>query len=246
MSMGRPAYAGGRRRRWPYVLVFILVFLVFVFVVADRISASVAQDRVANKLAGQRPFTGRPKVRIRGFPFLVQAGRGHYDDIEVSGPGQPVGPLGAVFIVAQLHGVHLPVSQAASGGDDPVPVDRADVAVRVSLDALAAASGVDSLQLRASGDQLIARAPVDVPGLGSVDVEATGALAPAGGRVVATLTSVRGVSAELPPGTEAAVRRALRVVVPVAGLPFDARAVSVTVEGGAVVISGSATGVVLS
>lgn len=240
-----PAAVRRARRRWPFVLAFLLVFVLFVLVVADRISVSLAQEQVADKLAGQRPFTARPSVQINGFPFLTQAARGRYADIEVAGPGQPVDRLGPVYITAHLRGVHLPPSQAARASDDPVPVDRAEVSLRLSLAALAAASGLPGLQLSARGDEVTARAPVSLPLLGTVDVSGTVRLEIESGRVVAVLTRLQGNSVPLPPAAVAVARRALALAVPVADLPYKAVAARVTVDGDDVLLSGAATGVVL-
>jgi hypothetical protein len=227
------------------VLLVVVVILLGLLAVADRIAVSVAEGRVADRLAGERPFAGRPDVSINGFPFLTQALDGVYDDIQVTGPGQPIGKLDPVRLDIHLHGVHLALSKATNHVDR-VPVDRGDISVIVSPQTLAAASGVDGLTLTANGDQLTARGPVDVPGLGTITVSATGNLVITDdGAIGATLTSVDGTKMSLPAGVLELAQKALGFNIPLTDLPFQATDVHTEVQDGQVRIRGQARNIVL-
>lgn len=227
------------------MLAAVLIVVLGLLVAADRIAVRTAEGRIADKLAGKRPFLGRPSVSIDGFPFLTQALDGTYDDIEVSGEGVPVGKLSQVHVDAHLRGVHLSLSDA-TGGVSQVPVDHADVSMSVSLSALAAASGIDGLTLTASGDQITAQGPVTLPGLGTVTVSATGRLVIDGaGDITADLTSLHGVGVVLPSSAHAAALSALDLTVAVDDLPFRSAATSVRVRPGSVVVSATARDLVL-
>ncbi|MFB7665064.1 DUF2993 domain-containing protein [Kitasatospora sp. NPDC056138] len=71
-------------------LIIGLVALVGLLVGADRIAVGVAQDEAADKLAGSGVISGRPTVRIDGFPFLTQAVAGRFDSVRLSGEGVTV------------------------------------------------------------------------------------------------------------------------------------------------------------
>lgn len=234
-----------RRRRWPWVLGVVLVVIVGLLVAVDRIAVSVAEDRIADRLTDESPFIGRPDVSINGFPFLTQAARGTYTDIVVSGKGEPVGRLGPVDVVTRLHGVHLSLADATSHVSS-VPVDRGEITVSVTLAALAHASGIEGLTLTADGDEITARGPVEIPGFGEVTVTATGRLlVNSAGDVTVDLQSFEGVEVKLPSSVQSVVRKALGLIVPVDDLPFDAVAASVRVDGDTVLVTGTATNIVL-
>jgi hypothetical protein len=246
-----PADAGDsprrRRRRHirgPIWLLCTLIFLGIVFVLVDKTATAVAQDKVATKLTGQRPFSGRPTVVIRGFPFLTQAVGGKYREIRVSGPGQPIAGLGAAQIDAQLHGVHIPLSDVAAGVGS-VPVDHADVQVRLPVSRLGAAVGVRGLKLTASGSNLRVYAPISLAGLVNVNVTAIAHLGVSGRSITVTVGSVRINGSAAPSAVASAAERALTVKIPVDTLGFSVKAASATVQGGQLVVSGSADNVVL-
>lgn len=65
-------------------LVITLVVLAVVFVVVDRVTHAAAQQQVAREVAVASNLSSPPDVRIRGFPFLTQAVRGHYRRIDLT------------------------------------------------------------------------------------------------------------------------------------------------------------------
>ena len=244
-----PGQVRARRRRrlhlrGPVWLLAIVAFLAVVFVLVDRTATTVAQDKIATKLTTQPPFTGRPTVVIRGVPFLVQAVRGKYRDIEVSGPGRPVAKLGIVAMDAHLYGVHIPLS-AIGGGVGSVPVDRVDVTVLVPVSRLGPALGVPGLRMTQSGGYVKMIAPIKVPLVGTVTVRATGRLTVTARQIRTTVTSVDASGGSLPAVAAAQARRALTVSLPVTTLGLDVKAAAAKVVGSTVVLTGSARKVVL-
>lgn len=242
------ASSARRRRRLhlrgPIWLLMILLFLGAVFVLIDRTATAVAQDKVATKLTGQAPFTSRPKVVIRGFPFLTQALRGRYRDIEVSGPGRPIPELGIVSITANLHGVHIPLSSIGSGVGS-VPVDEIDMQVRVPVSRVGAAVGVPGLKLTQSGKNIKIVAPITAPLLGSVTVNATGRLSVNAKQISTTVSSVRVVGRPLPAALAEQLKKSLSVQLPISGLGLNVKAGAVRVVGSTVLLTGSGKNVVL-
>lgn len=232
-----------RRRRWPMVLLIMVVLLGAIFVVADRIAVSVAQDRVATRLAGQRPFAGTPTVTIHGFPFLTQAVGGSYSDIEVRGTGQELAGMTGATVDAKLHGAHIPLS-AVSGGVQTVPVDQVDVAITVALSRVAQATGVPGLTLTSNNGNVVATAPVTLAGV-QVTVTATVHLSITGGALDGSLSGVRALSGRLPNGLVSEAEQAVRIHLALPNLGFDSAVASVHTSGGNVVFTGSARHVTL-
>ncbi|MCZ9342014.1 DUF2993 domain-containing protein [Streptomyces sp. TRM76130] len=66
------------------ILLIVVVVLGGLFVAADRLAVSFAEDEVAEKLKAQEDLTATPAVSINGFPFLTQVVGGELDDVEVT------------------------------------------------------------------------------------------------------------------------------------------------------------------
>jgi hypothetical protein len=80
--------AGRRRRRWPYVLVVIVVLLVAL----DFVSRAVAENVMASKIE-QQGLPHKPSVSIGGFPFLTQVASRDFQQITISTTDVPEGPV---------------------------------------------------------------------------------------------------------------------------------------------------------
>lgn len=76
-SPGGPAVGTGnhgnrRRRRWTTALLVLCLAAVVALVVVDRIAEAVAARRLAATVQTSQHLASRPRVTIRGFPFLTQ------------------------------------------------------------------------------------------------------------------------------------------------------------------------------
>jgi hypothetical protein len=65
-------------------ILIVMVILGGLFVAADRIAVSMAEDKAAERTEITQRLTGKPKVSIEGFPFLTQVMTGKLDDVKVS------------------------------------------------------------------------------------------------------------------------------------------------------------------
>ena len=79
-----PAPPRRRSRRWPWVLLVIVVVLAGLFVVADRIALGYAEDKAATSLQQSQQLNQKPDVTVDGFPFLTQLAAGEFDDVTIS------------------------------------------------------------------------------------------------------------------------------------------------------------------
>jgi hypothetical protein len=244
VSVPYPAGRTRRRRRWPAVLVVLVVLVGAILVAADRVAVAVAQDRVATKLADQRPFSGKPSVSIHGFPFLTQAAGGTYHDIELTGPGEPVAGMVGAHVNVQLHGAHIPLS-AVRTHVDTVPVDRVVVTITLPLSELARVAGVPNLKLSSKNGDLVAQAPVSLPGLGSITLSGTVHLDVTSSGLDGTLSNVHALGGALPGSVNDAAKQALHLHVALPNLGFGSVAATARASGANIVFTGSARNVVL-
>ncbi|WUH91812.1 DUF2993 domain-containing protein [Streptomyces sp. NBC_00433] len=95
-------------RVWRMVLIAVVV-LGGLFVAADRIAVSVAQNKAAERAQATQGLDHKPKVSIEGFPFLTQAAFGKLDDVKISADDIAAGDGGQSLRIAtfkaDLHGV---------------------------------------------------------------------------------------------------------------------------------------------
>jgi hypothetical protein len=88
-----PTYAAPttRRRRWPLVLLIVVLLLVGLAVAADRIALAVAEDKAASALQSSEHLNHKPDVSVEGFPFLTQLAAGSFDEVVVTAHDVSVG-----------------------------------------------------------------------------------------------------------------------------------------------------------
>lgn len=108
-------------------------------VVVDRVAASVAGGRVADRLQRTESLEEPPTVTFGGFPFLFQALGGNYSDVAVTARDLRRGPVLIARIEARLHGVRLRLLDALRGRLGAVTVDSVEATALFRYPDLAAA-----------------------------------------------------------------------------------------------------------
>lgn len=92
-------------------ILIVLVILGGLFVAADRITVSVAQNKAADRAALTEGLTTKPKVSIEGFPFLTQVIGGKLDEVKITAKDIAAGDGAQTLRIdsfhADLHGVKL-------------------------------------------------------------------------------------------------------------------------------------------
>jgi LmeA-like phospholipid-binding len=199
-------------------LVIFLILVIGLVIAADRIGLWVAQDQIAKNVATQYDLDHKPSVTIKGFPFLTQALRGKYGEIDVN-----VGDVTQLGVhltdtVVTLKGVKAPLSDAVHGDASKMVADTATSVATVSY------ADVDKeaprgLKVSAQGQDLQVRGPVTVLGL-SRTVTATVTVKPSGRSVRVVPQTVNAGGATLP---VALVQQAFSFTMPVKGLPLNTR-----------------------
>jgi LmeA-like phospholipid-binding len=89
---GAPELPRHRRRRWPWVVLGIVLVLVALFVVLDRVAVAYAENQAAQQMQSQG-FPTKPDVTIKGFPFLTQVAARRLNDVHISASDVPAGPV---------------------------------------------------------------------------------------------------------------------------------------------------------
>ncbi|WP_037911919.1 LmeA family phospholipid-binding protein [Actinacidiphila yeochonensis] len=89
-------------KAWRVVLVVVVV-LGGLFVAADRVAVSVAQKKAAEKAQAAEGLSSRPKVSIKGFPFLTQVASSELDHVAISADGVSVSSAGSTVQARDFH-----------------------------------------------------------------------------------------------------------------------------------------------
>jgi hypothetical protein len=147
------------------VLAVLALGLVVVAPRLDRLTATRAEQAASRYLT--EPFGGPARVRVTDRPFLTQALRGVYRNIEVAGELR-LGAISGATLAAHLTNVRLPTRELLGGRTREVVCDRVEGRLLLPYDQLAAASKIPGLTLRFSGETLHASAAVPVPGLNQI------------------------------------------------------------------------------
>jgi hypothetical protein len=225
-------------------LLVLVVVLAALAVVADRVAVSVAERKVATQLQSQGHLAGPPQVDITGFPFLTQAARGRYSDVQIgltsADLGQPAGTRADV----SLRGVQLPLSDVLAGTVSRVPVDRIDGTATLSYALLAARIGGDTT-LRQDGDGLRITKTVEVAGQ-RIPVTASGTVTLDGRDLLIHVEHAAGAGVQLPGFLVGQVSDLLGLRYRIPALPFGLRVTGVRPAADGVVVTVAATDAVLS
>jgi len=148
------------------IVLFVLIALALGAALADRIGATLA-ERKASEFVSQ-PFGHPANVRVHGTPFLTQALRGRYADVEVSGGGLQIGEMSGATLDAHLYNLVLPLRELLGGRTTQLPCDRVEGQIVLPYGELARVSRIPGLSLTYVNRRLTATAAVPVPGIGQL------------------------------------------------------------------------------
>lgn len=225
-------------------LVLVVLSLIVLFVVADRLTEDATAHALSVRARQSGLLAADPSVRIAGFPFLTQAVRSRFTEIDVTTHGIHRGGLRIDTVVGRFRGVHVGLSAALDGRVRAAAVDdgRGEVDITYAdLDALLAKRQLSVTAsgpvVRITGTATVAGRRVPVSGSASVTF-AAGMLT-----IRPAAAALRGLTGSLPGATAASVAAAFSVQVAIGELPFGVQPASVTVEPTALRAVGPATGI---
>jgi hypothetical protein len=218
--------------------IVVLLGLLLVLVGLDFAARAAAQAAVAQQVQTTEGLAHQPDVAVNGFPFLLQALRGRYDDVEVTLQEVPAGgTLRLDSVDARLTGVHVSLSTLLHRGRERVPVDGVRVTGTATFATLntqanaAMPSGLGTVQFSDGGNGLI-KATVRVTGLG-VPLTLNGLAKVSIVRGKVTINVPQSALAQVPEMFRASAAQLLTQTVTLPRLPLGltATAVSVTPQG---------------
>lgn len=225
------------------IVLAVVAVIALSIALADRSCAALAERKAAEYLTD--PFGHRPSVRVHGTPFLTQALRGRYTEIEVSGGGLQVGEMAGATLEAHLYNALLPPRELLGGRTTELPVDRVEGRIVLPYGEIARVSRIPGLTLSFERERLIASASLPVPGINQ--------LARVSGHAVLTVVEgtvwlrVRGLSVagiSLPSLVVKQLMPSLNVPIPLPALPYGLRLDELKPVASGLVVCGSARDVV--
>ncbi len=149
-----PAGKPRRRRRWPFVVLIVVLVLAGLTVVGDRVAAAYAEHRIASEIQ-KEGFGARPGVTIYGFPFLTQVLDRRFPHARMTAHNVHEGPLTISSIDGDVHNVRVD-SKFRKG-----TIGSVDGTATISFGNLAKAAGQSDLGLSAAGPDKV-KADVDL------------------------------------------------------------------------------------
>jgi hypothetical protein len=238
-------YVAGMRR-----LIVIVVVLAVVLAGVDVLARITAQAAVARQLRTSQHLSQQPKVDITGFPFLLQAARGRYDEVDVQLQQVAAGgELRLDTLTARLRGVHVPLRAVLGSGLQQIPVDAVHVtgsATFATLDATVASAipaDLASVQFADGGAGRL-KVTATYRGLGGpLTVSGLARVAVSSGRL--TLTVPPESLAQVPAALRSTAAQLLTQTVQLQRLPLGLVANGVSVGPNGITASADATNVVL-
>jgi hypothetical protein len=249
-----------RGRRALIVLVIVLLVLGGLLVVADRVSAGIAErvvaDQVDKQLTQQNVTSSGPaEVTVGGFPFLTQVVGGRYDSInlvlrDLQGPVQGSSATVRVpELTADARNVTASMDTLRTGQGE-VTAETVEGTATVSYDSVVALIDRPGVQLREQDGKLAVSAPVRVPILEQeLTLRGTAKLTVQGKDIVINFERLSADGLPNNPLIQTFVTgfaQQLSVKVPLPALPFDLQLHEVRPMPNGLAVTGSARNVALS
>ena len=217
-------------------LLILFLVLVILLIAADRISAYVAQRKVASRLASAYSLSSPPSVTIQGFPFLTQVMAGRYTQVDVALSSVMAGDVEMRDLRARFTGVHAPLVRLLGNGTGTVSADDATATALIPFASVSRRLPL-GITLAADGGALKLSGKIGYQGF-QVPVSAAVSL-----HVTATSIEVSprnvtvGGTLPVPPGP---LGSRLALVLPVHDLPMHLKVTSVRITNGGFEVSASA------
>jgi hypothetical protein len=222
----------------------IAALLAVTLAVADRYVAREAERRASEYLSA--PLGRDARVRVHGTPFLTQAIRGRYDQVEVTAAGMQLGVLGGTSMRAHLVNAYLPLRDLVGRRANELPVERLHGDLVIPYRELVRVSRVPGLRFSYSDDdRLIATAGVPVPGisqLARLSGEAVASIGE-GGTIWVRVRNVSVAGITLPGLVLSQLVPTLAFPVPLPPLPYGLRLEALRPTADGLQVSGSAAAV---
>jgi hypothetical protein len=224
------------------LVVVLVVALALGGPLVDRRLATLAERKASEYLSA--PFGHPATVRVHGTPFLTQALRGCYRDVEVVG-GLRIGEITGATLVAHLTNVYLAPRALLGRRVTDLPCEHVRGRLVIPYDELARVARIPGLRLAFEGERLLASAALPVPGfsqLARVSGEAVLSLS-GGGSVWLRVRGISVAGITLPALVLTQLLPTLTVPIPLPALPYGLRFDELRPTATGLVVDGSAEAV---
>jgi hypothetical protein len=115
----------------------------------DMGAAIYAEYRLARSVRAAAGLSWDPSVAILGFPFVTQAMRRHYDEIEIRASGVDHPVVGKASLEATLHSIDLADASWLIGPDARLPVGKAESRIIIDSTHVGRFMGIPDLLVEA-------------------------------------------------------------------------------------------------
>ncbi len=250
----------GKGRKIGIALLVMLVLLLGLVIVADRVGAGVAEDKLAEQAAIElkkngATTAGEPKVEIGGFPFLTQVLGGNYERITITAdkPQSDDIKLETMTIVA------TDVKAAASdllNGRGPVTAEKitgtatmswGTVRSLISLANLPVPFDPAQLEVKVTDNNVELRLPIALAGY-STTLVAKGSITVAEGKVNLKLSDIQAEGVELPRAAQSllnTIKNRLTATIRTPKMPYTLTIQNVETDDSGVRVTAAAANVEL-
>ena len=229
-----------------WIALVCVLGVVAVLIIGDRVAVKFAENKVSDLLVVNAGFEQNPDVTVHGFPFLTQAVRGVYRDIEISGSGLQLGDIKGASVDVDLKGVHLPLSDVLHQSVDQLPVDRIEGEVTLPYDEIARLIGVPGLTLsQGSNGGVKVTLSASVPIFGTIQASGTAEVTVSGSSLSLKVTQLSALGVSVPQSVLNVLGQSIQVPVQIPPLPYGLTVSSVTAGESGIVVHGGAQDVVL-
>lgn len=230
------------------LLVFVAI-LVGLAALADRGLAVVAGNATAGQIRESEGLREDPDVTFKGFPFLTQAVKGEFQEVDVTVRDVARGGVTIDRIDATLRGVEVDLGDAINGRVSAVPIEAGTATMRVTYGDLSAflATRPGNIRIVPRDGRVYVVSTFGVPGVGQVDVEGTPTVRATDSAVRVTVSNMRAVAGNATLSASLAAQAAARAAftVPLEGLPFGIQVKSAELTESALEVTASARGLVI-
>ena len=230
-------------------LVVFAGILVGLAALADRGLAVVAGNATASRIRAHEGLREDPDVTFKGFPFVTQAVKGEFRQVDVTVRDLERGGVTIDRIDASLLGVKVDLSAALDGRVSAVPVSAGEATMRVTYGDLGAylATKPGNIRVVPRDGRVHVVSTFGIPGVGQVEVEGTPTVRVTARSVRVTVSNVRatGGGAQLTPALAATAAARASFTVPLEELPFGIEVESAELTEEALVVTATARGLVI-
>jgi hypothetical protein len=227
----------------------VIVLLVVLAVVVVAAVCVAASDQALARQAERRasvylavPLGGPATVRVHGEPFLTQAIRGRYTDVEVTGTELTIGQVAGASLNARLRNVYLPLRALLGRQVFELPCERVSGNVVIPWPELARLATIPTLLLDHDGTRLVASLSLPIPGISSLARVGGEALLSVGedGSVWLRMRAVAVAGIVVPSIVLSQLLPTLRFPIPLPPLPYGLRIDGLDPTPSGLVVHGSA------